>query len=248
MGGAKSQDGFVPKRVGPVNGFHRRQSQAGMIHAAAPSICQQCNSLVARDQIWEQWCLSCVVNWGHPDDAKDAIATLLGAGWSAASYREVIDRSPVVVSPLMNAMQAFGDLDLSTDAKHGVGRVAIEHGSETAGDGFLYNGEGRNGRMPREVHDHFLVAVKKLHDAGFSIRAISRITGVHRITIRTWRDGWEPKPCPCGREATHNGFCHPRFLASTRRQDFMRRCWHRGKTWPYQPRDGFQVAWGEFSG
>lgn len=74
-------NGFVPRRVGGRDGFHRRQAQAGMVGAVdAASACGHCGSLVALCDQYEGWCVPCVLKWGHPDDAADA--SRMAHGWT----------------------------------------------------------------------------------------------------------------------------------------------------------------------
>jgi hypothetical protein len=243
----KNRSNWVPARVGAANGFHRRASQSGMVGAedADVATCQECGDVVPSDHIYQGWCFSCVTRWGHPDDVCDVIA--LSHGWTheAAVAASVSARKPV--APIVLAVQSFGTVDLTTDKKTCISFVNVDaRTSHTAGDGFLFDDQpsGRRcGRMPLEMKNHFRNAVARLMQAGFSIRAIARVTGLSRITIRNYREEMcVPHVCECGAEARHQGWCWARFQASKRRQDFMRR-WHKRGEWACKPKDGFVLAW-----
>lgn len=75
-----------------------------------------------------------------------------------------------------------------------------------------------------------MVALPLLRD-GKSIREVSRILGMSKVTIAKFADRLLENGveliCKCGRPIkTHKGFCSYRFQQSIKRQEFMRQ-WHR---------------------
>ncbi len=239
--------GFVPPRIGGRNGFHRRRSQSGMIGADdATTACDRCHELVASDQLYEGWCFSCVLAWGHPEDAA-AVANI-SHGWTReCAIAATVDKSSHGVHPMSVAVRSFGVLDLAGESKYGRGVVNIEfRTSAVAGDGFLYDDDpvAKAGPKSAEVRAHFQSAVAKLVKAGYSIRAIQRVTGLAKNTVLEYRKRvTEAVFCPCGiAMAFHPAWCRVRFRASRKRQEFMRE-WHPSSEWPFIERDGFRVGW-----
>lgn len=118
--------------------------------------------------------------------------------------------------------------------------------SEVAGDGFLYDDEpaGKAGPKSPEVRAHMQAAVARMVRAGYSTRAIKRVTGLATNTVIAYRRlVTEPTSCPCGIAlVVHPAWCRVRFQASRKRQDFMRE-WHPNAEWPLIERDGFRAAW-----
>ena len=232
----------MPHRIKGIHKHELRHArQSGLVGAGHHVVtCASCFGLAAA--LYQGWCISCVLKWGHQDDIAEVRRR--AHGWSS-------EAAIAATSPRLNmrtnniAAQTIGYLDLSTDAKYAIGRLNVERvGNATADDGFLYDDEPRHpGRMSKEAHDYFWLAVTRLQKAGFSIRAIARVTGLSRITIRAWRTSSAAiTPCKCGRPATHQGWCVPRFHASKRRQEFMK-TWHPSSNWLYKPVDGFRLAW-----
>lgn len=246
---ASGEQGFVPPRTGSANGFHRRQSQTGMIAGGDVRACSNCSGLTAPDQMWSGWCFSCVLNWGHPDDAADVVR--LNHGWTREAAIAAVVESKCTVNSAALAVQTLGEIDLTTATTHGVGRFGIEHRtSPVASDGFLFDDEpaGGTGRMTAETHQHYEEAVLRLVESGMSLRAIARTTGLSRSTVRVWlKKHRVVAVCACGDPASHQGWCAERFAASAKRQTFMRR-WHPKGAWSYTPVDGFHIAWGMASG
>lgn len=227
----------------------RDRWQNGCHAASAPATCARCGSLVANDELYCSWCPSCVLQWGHADDAAEIIARVsqresyetalaLTAEIADARYR---------VTPIAMAVQSVGILDDSNRSKKTIGaRVRIDTRTRhTAGDGYLFDDDGgrQPGPMPRQLKQEFLAAIARLVDHGASIRLISRATGLNRSTVRQFLREIQAVPvCKCGQPATHQGWCRPRFQASELRQKFMRR-WHPSGQWPCLPVDPVEIAW-----
>ncbi len=96
-------------------------------------------------------------------------------------------------------------------------------------------------RLPEatEPPEHLHALIVRSFANGLSLREISRITGLNRITLRAFRAS---RPdiivgdCQCGRPAGHNGWCVTRYQASRLRQLFVER-WHlRNKGMPRRRR------------
>src|SRR3990167_3775477 len=90
-------------------------------------VCSHCGALTALDQTWDGWCLSCVMNWGHPDDVE-AVSRVFHGWTREADLAAILHVStPVVRVPsMLLAIQSFGTLDLTTGAARGKGRVNVE--------------------------------------------------------------------------------------------------------------------------
>lgn len=118
--------------------------------------------------------------------------------------------------------------------------------SDVCGDGFLYDDEpaSKAGPKSKELREHFQAAVARMVKAGYSLRAIKRVTGLATNTVLAYRRlVIEPAHCPCGLLlSNHKGWCRVRFQASRKRQEFMQR-WHPSREWPFVERDGFRAAW-----
>lgn len=222
----------------------RKTSCSGLSGAPLACVCFNCGTMTNASSLYNDWCISCVLRWGHPEDANDLLKAL--PGWDSESALAFVhDHQPIKVAPIILAIQSFGILDLTTEAKFGIGIVNIEqHSQAVASDGFLINDEPAHvGGISREARRIFREAVHKLFRAGFSNRAIGRVTGLSKFTVAGWRgECSEVFRCACGDIATHQGWCSPRFIGSVKRQEMMRR-WHPGSEWPLIPVDGFQIAW-----
>lgn len=209
------------------------------------ALCFNCGAATGRTDLYNDWCLSCVMKWGHPDDAAELMkGTPSWSVESAVAFIANVAQKSIQPTPMTVAVQSFGVLDLSTDEKRGCGIVNIDRPNAVAGDGFLYDdGERSTGRMSTEVHRHFQIATTKLFCAGFPNRAISRVTGMATNTVSAWRRATgQVFLCECGDIATHQAWCWARFRASKKRQEFMAR-WHPSSAWTYREKDGFHVAY-----
>lgn len=56
---------------------------------------------------------------------------------------------------------------------------------------------------------------------GATIRSVSSLLGVSKITVLKWSKTISRTPCPCGQKAGHRGWCRWRFLKSPDRQEVM---------------------------
>ncbi|KKN45756.1 hypothetical protein LCGC14_0679790 [marine sediment metagenome] len=93
--------------------------------------------------------------------------------------------------------------------------------------------------MPNFLCENKLIDVCNLLDDGNSIRAVSRLTGVHTATISKIarnidefceEDGEPILACKCGKPLRqHRGWCSERYKKSEKRQAFI-------KSWPKRKR------------
>jgi len=61
----------------------RKSKQSGMVSAGDVAACLNCGALVGRSELCDDWCLSCVVQWGHPEDAS-MLEEYASHGWTSA--------------------------------------------------------------------------------------------------------------------------------------------------------------------
>lgn len=224
--------------------MRRRATQSGMGAAPLLAVCFNCGLTTKTGDLYNDWCVSCVLKWGHPDDAAEIVRD--AKGWSTEAAKSFLldaTKSATPVAPIMLAVQSFGVLDLSTDRKHGTGKVLVERGDRVASDGFWMD-DRSTGRLSREARQIMFKATMKLFRAGFPNRAIARVTGMSPVTVSVWRDGTgQAFACRCGDVATHQGWCWARFQGSRKRQEFIQR-WHPSRVVECVPVDGFTTAWG----
>lgn len=210
------------------------------------AVCSNCGVPTPDREVYNDWCPSCVMKWGHPDDAAELVAR--DHGWTAeaavAFVAGVSDRRTPTAVNFVLAVQSFGVFDVADDRNV----IQIDRATAVAGDGFLYDDYPAGyrhgvGRLPADVWKHLNGAALKLFNAGFPNRAIARVLGMHKITIAEWRANTGTVFfCECGAVATHQGWCRTRFRASRRRQEFMAR-WFPERRWECAPKDGFTIAW-----
>lgn len=223
----------------------RRAHQCGMV-AASPviALCSNCGHSVASSDIYNDWCPSCVLHWGHPDDAAELVCGSPKQAEQAIQYLHAIhhNTAPSSTPSMILAIQSFGAVN--TEGTYCPGDVLIERSRATASDGFLFEDNRRPGRMFPEVRLELWKATEKLFVAGFSNNAVCRVMGLDGRTIRRWRKEHYPKvfTCECGDVATHQFWCWARFRGSRLRQELLQR-WHAKARFIYEPKDGFAIAY-----
>lgn len=226
-----------------LRGKQRHSKQKGMVASKSNvDACPQCRSLVASAQIYEGWCFSCVLRWGHEDDA--IAVRCISRDWQGeAVSAALIESQRYKAEPITMAIQVVGEAD-HFDKSNASAHINVERATAVAGDGFLYDDSHTTGKWSDEARPHFIAALTKLFEGGFPIRAISRATGISRNTIRYYREKLRLsiRSCACGQPATHQGWCRERFMASRLRQQFMK-TWHPEREWLFINRDLMKIAW-----
>ncbi|KKN61940.1 hypothetical protein LCGC14_0517090 [marine sediment metagenome] len=105
--------------------------------------------------------------------------------------------------------------------------------------------------MSNFLCENKLVDVCNLLDDGNSIRAVSRLTGVHTMTISkvsrgidefSLEEGYSPLACKCGKPLReHRGWCSERYKKSEKRQAFIK-SWPKRKKYKKEHQRGF-IRW-----